>query len=67
MKLYRVSWVIDPSAGQIAISGLWEVEALDFAFAAAKVKVMVGEEYSTDIDKVRIIGLSREKEKSAWQ
>lgn len=65
MKLYRVSWVIDPSAGQIAISGLWEVEAVDASYAAAKVKVQVGEEYSTDIDKVRIVSISTEKEKSA--
>lgn len=65
MRTYRVQWVIDGKIGKIAISGLWEIEAVDANYAAAKVKVMVGEEYSTDIDKVRITGISTEKEKSA--
>ena len=65
MKLYRVSWVIDGKIGQIAMSGLWEVEASSVSYAAAKIKVMVGEEYSVDIGKVRITGISTEKEKTA--
>lgn len=61
MKLYRVSWVIDGKIGQVAISGLWEIEAVSVSFAAAKVKVQAAEEYGVDISKVRISGISSEK------